>query len=100
MVKREEYFFFTGVLIAILGNYLVSCLVESLKTLIEDAPFSHTLLWATGFIVNSVVVFQVAKQTMQYMYKTTKSKLRAFDFLAVGFVIFGILMIVSSAIGG
>lgn len=100
MARREEHMFFAGVLIAILGNYLISCLIEGIKALLEGAPPSHTSVWATSFMVTSVSVFYIAKDTMRYMYKPPKSKLRVFDYLTVSFVLLGIFMMVYSAIHG
>jgi len=90
-MKRDVLSFFVGIMIGILGNFLVSTAIEMSKAIFEESNFLW--YWALMFIFSSVFTFQLIKWAVRRL-GIAQRELRAFDIATIILVLLGIFVIV------
>ncbi|MFQ5821802.1 MAG: hypothetical protein ACE5I5_17585 [Candidatus Heimdallarchaeota archaeon] len=92
-LRKSTFAFYAGVMVGVVGNLLVSCLIEMAKAIFEDSMLIVLTSWAIMFIISSTIFFQLVKFAMKRL-ETPERVLWLFDF-ATGFsTICGIIVIV------
>jgi hypothetical protein len=91
--ESEAFLFFVGIIIGVMGNFLVSTMVEMVNRLWQRIPYFDTLpYWAGLFIAASLIFFQLSKMAMRRL--GIQHGLGAFDWACVFCTILGIIAIV------
>lgn len=92
--QRDMFTFFVGIMVGILGNFLVSTTIEIAKATFEKGNISDILwYWALMFIISSVFTFQLTKWAVR-RFGIAERELRAFDIATIILVLLGFFVIV------
>jgi hypothetical protein len=97
--KHDRLGFTIGILIGVLGNFVVSFFVEAIKAI----PAKHqeslpTWAWSILFIVFSLAFFYLAKTALREVFGA--QILKRINIATVAFVITGVILIVTDVAGG
>jgi len=90
--KKETTFLFLGLTLGIIGNFLVSSVIELAKAITEKSPLNILLIWVILFIASSIAFFQPTKHILKSL-DVTKS-LWMFDVATLICIGLGILVLI------
>lgn len=94
-LRPETLAFYVGIMVGVIGNFLVSCSVEIAKGVFEKAP-SHVIgYWGFMFILSSTGFLQLTKWAMNRLVTPTpRAFSRYFDIGTLILIGAGIVVLV------
>jgi len=94
MEQNERAFdFFLGAMVGILGNFLVSSIIELAQSSFANSSDLVISYWAFMFAFSSICFFQVVKIALKRFLGTQNISLRIFDIASVICFALGIFII-------
>jgi hypothetical protein len=80
MEQNERAFdFFLGAIVGVLGNFVVSAIIELAQSSFANSSDSVISYWALMFMLSSIFFFQVVKIALRRFLGTQNISLRMFD---------------------
>lgn len=91
--RRDAFSFYLGIMVGVIGNFLVSSIFEFSKAILEKANWNILFYWAIMFIVSSIAFFQTTKLAMG-RFEIPPSLPQAFNIATVICIVLGIIPLV------
>lgn len=88
-IRRETLSFYLGIMVGVIGNFLVSSIFEFSKAMFQRAEANMMLYGALMFIVSSVAFFQATKMALRLL--NVEVSLRMFDVATIVCVVLGLI---------
>jgi hypothetical protein len=94
MEQNERAFdFFLGAIVGVLGNFLVSTIIELAQNSFANVSSIVVIYWAGMFALSSIMFFQVMKMALRRFLDTQRISLRSLDIASLICLALGIFII-------
>ena len=91
-IRRDVLAFYLGIMVGVIGNFLVSSIFEFSKAMFERADGNMMLYGAIMFITSSIAFFQATKIALGQL--GFRHPLRIFDVITIVCIVLGLIPIV------